>query len=96
MQWRFILPCKSLVERLSTVSLAKNVSKAIAFLKYLWCQCTHEPGKQFRAYIFHISAIESVYDPGDELSLFLAQFRNIHRPVSELRSALSSLFGRHL
>jgi len=67
-------PCKSLVERLSTASLAKNISKAIALLKYLWCQCTHELGKQFRAYIFHISAIESIYDPGDELSFFLAQF----------------------
>ena len=72
MQWRFILPRNSLVERLCTVSLAKNVSQAIAFLKYLWCQWTHELGKQLRAHIFHISAIESVYDPGDEFSLFLA------------------------
>ena len=82
MQWRFILQCKSLVERLCTVSLAKNVSKAIAFLKYLWCQCTHELGKQFRTYTFHISAIESVYDPGDELSFFLAQFLNVYHLAS--------------
>jgi hypothetical protein len=72
MQWRFILPCKSLVERLFTVSLAKNISKAITFLKYVWCQCSHELGKQFRTYIFHISAIESLDDPGDELSFFPA------------------------
>src|SRR4029077_19462390 len=83
MQWRFILQCKSLVERLCTVSLAKNVSKAIAFLKYVWCQCTHELGKQFGAYAREISAIEPVYDPGDELSFFLAQFLNAYHLASD-------------
>ena len=43
----------------------------------------------------HISAIESVFDPGDELPIFLAQFRNIHGPASKLRSPGGLVYLTH-
>src|SRR5215469_13871880 len=82
MQRRFIFPSKERVESLRIVSLAKNVSKTIAFLEHLCSQSLNELRKQFRTYALHISTAESVDDACKELSFFLGELREIYHPPS--------------